>query len=126
MTKIDSNNNDIAVHYTSKDLGDTILAALERAGKDLKNLKLEDLAPVDEFHIRGHEATVELAKQLKEFEGDASFNQDTFFAGVLPLSTDKLPRSLRKFIAQRVTQISHRSHLSPSIEIRLILFLPLW
>lgn len=64
MTTIDSNSNDIAVHYTSKDLGDTILAALEKAGKDLKNLKLEDLAPVDEFHIRGHEATVELAKQL--------------------------------------------------------------
>ena len=32
-------------------------------GKDLARLKPEDLAPVDEFHIRGREATVELAQR---------------------------------------------------------------
>ncbi|MBI5592168.1 MAG: class I SAM-dependent methyltransferase [Deltaproteobacteria bacterium] len=49
-------------HYSRQDLGDVILAALEKAGKDVNNLKPEDLAPVDEFHVRGRKATVELAR----------------------------------------------------------------
>jgi MPBQ/MSBQ methyltransferase len=48
-------------HYTRKDLGDVILAALGKAGKDIDNLKPEDLAPIDEFHVRGRKATIELA-----------------------------------------------------------------
>lgn len=51
----------IKQHYTRPNLGTLILAALENAGKDINNLKPEDLAPVDEFHIRGREATLELA-----------------------------------------------------------------
>jgi len=46
-------------------LGSLILAALERAGKDLDRLTPEDLAPIDEFHIRGREATLELARAGK-------------------------------------------------------------
>ena len=41
-----------------------ILSALERAGKSLESLSLEDLAPVDHFHARGLPATVDLADQL--------------------------------------------------------------
>ena len=55
-------NEEIQTHYTRSDLGNIILAALEKAGKDLKSLRLEDLAPVDEFHIRGRTATLELAR----------------------------------------------------------------
>lgn len=54
----------IAEHYTMQDLAEAIFTGLKQAGKDLNNLKQEDLAPVDEFHIRGREATVELARQL--------------------------------------------------------------
>ena len=43
----------ISDHYTVSDLGNRILAALEAAGKDLEALTVDDLAPVDEFHIRG-------------------------------------------------------------------------
>ena len=53
--------NNIQQHHTRQDLGDAILSALIAAGKDLNNLKPEDLTPVDEFHIRGLEATIELA-----------------------------------------------------------------
>jgi ubiquinone/menaquinone biosynthesis C-methylase UbiE len=60
----DSQNKDVAEHYTKQNLGEAILAGLKKAGKDTDNLKQEDLAPIDEFHIRGREATVELAKQL--------------------------------------------------------------
>lgn len=54
-------NETIQAHYTRPDLGSIILAALEKAGKDLTRLTPEDLAPVDEFHIRGRTATLELA-----------------------------------------------------------------
>ncbi len=60
----DIQNKDVADHYTKQDLGEAILTGLKKAGKDPDNLKQEDLAPVDEFHIRGREATVELSKQL--------------------------------------------------------------
>jgi SAM-dependent methyltransferase len=55
-------NETIQAHYTRSDLGSTILAALEKAGKDINRLTPEDLAPVDEFHIRGRAATLELAR----------------------------------------------------------------
>lgn len=42
---------------------DSILEALRETGKDLTRLKPDDLAPVDEFHVRGREATVELARR---------------------------------------------------------------
>lgn len=55
-------NEAIQTHYGRSDLGNIILAALEKAGKDPNHLTLEDLAPVDEFHIRGRIATLELAR----------------------------------------------------------------
>lgn len=55
-------NQDIQQHYARPDLGNLILAALEKAGKDINRLAPEDLAPVDEFHIRGRAATFELAR----------------------------------------------------------------
>ena len=54
----------IAEHYTMQDLAEAIFTGLKQAGIDLNNLQQEDFAPVDEFHIRGREATVELAQQL--------------------------------------------------------------
>jgi ubiquinone/menaquinone biosynthesis C-methylase UbiE len=54
-------NREIETHYTRADLGDVILAALEKAGKDVTHLTPEDLAPIDQFHIRGRTATLELA-----------------------------------------------------------------
>lgn len=52
----------VQTHYTRSDLGDVILAALEKAGKDVDRLAPEDLTPVDSFHIRGRAATLELAR----------------------------------------------------------------
>ncbi|ADB59565.1 Methyltransferase type 11 [Haloterrigena turkmenica DSM 5511] len=48
-------------HYGVTDLGDEILAALEAAGKDVDALTRDDIASFDEFHIRGREATREVA-----------------------------------------------------------------
>lgn len=57
-------NEAIQTHYTRTDLGNAILAALEKAGRDTHRLSPEDLAPVDEFHIRGRAATLELARAV--------------------------------------------------------------
>jgi ubiquinone/menaquinone biosynthesis C-methylase UbiE len=51
-------------HYGRGDLLETILEALRGAGKDPDHLQPEELAPLDEFHVRGREATLELARQL--------------------------------------------------------------
>ena len=55
-------NDSIKQHYARSDLAAAILAALESAGKDIERLTLADLEPVDEFHVRGREATLELAR----------------------------------------------------------------
>ncbi len=55
-------NEAIQSHYTRPDLGAAILEALAKAGKDVDHLTPQDLAPVDEFHIRGRTATLELAR----------------------------------------------------------------
>ena len=57
-----TSNESVEAHYTVTNLGDAILDALKSMGKDLDNLNPADLAPVDEFHVRGREATQELAK----------------------------------------------------------------
>lgn len=48
-------------HYGVANLGDELLDALEAAGKDVDALTRDDIASFDEFHIRGLEATRELA-----------------------------------------------------------------
>lgn len=52
----------VEAHYALGDLAQRILEALRRAGLDPDHLKPDDLAPVDEFHVRGREATEELAE----------------------------------------------------------------
>ena len=54
----------IVSHYAPPDLTRIILQALAVAGKDPARLSPEDLAPIDEFHIRGRLATKELARQV--------------------------------------------------------------
>ena len=56
-------DNPVETHYTSTELGETILAALKAAGEDLDHLSPDDLAPVDEFHGGQRPATVRLADE---------------------------------------------------------------
>ena len=66
-----SERTEIAEHYGKRSrLGERILAALREAGKDLEHLTPDDLAPVDELHGRGREATADLAKLLDPHPGD--------------------------------------------------------
>jgi ubiquinone/menaquinone biosynthesis C-methylase UbiE len=55
----------VASHYAGGgDLASRIAESLRKAGKDTSKLGTADLATVDEFHIRGRKATLELAQSL--------------------------------------------------------------
>jgi ubiquinone/menaquinone biosynthesis C-methylase UbiE len=51
-------------HYAHGSLEETILNALAAAGKDVNRLAPKDLAPVDEFHVGGRQATIAFAEQF--------------------------------------------------------------
>jgi SAM-dependent methyltransferase len=54
----------VTAHYTHGALGEAILAAARQNSADPKRLTLRDLAPVDEFHLGGIEATEHFVPQL--------------------------------------------------------------
>ncbi len=57
-------NNEIKVHYTSPGLIERIVQGLEAIGKSPASVDLDDLAALDEFHLRGPAATRELIEIL--------------------------------------------------------------
>ncbi len=61
--------DDVARHYaddasSAPPLAEMIAARLQAAGRDMAHLTTRDLRAVDEFHIRGHVATLEIADRL--------------------------------------------------------------
>ena len=55
----------VQTHYgDGVNLADSIARKLKAAGKNLEDLKTSDLSTVDEFHIRGRKATLELGCQM--------------------------------------------------------------
>jgi len=62
--------DDVSAFYTGPgELVTAIRSALDAAGVDLHSLRPADLAPVDEFHIRGRQATAEIVQALALDEG---------------------------------------------------------
>ena len=61
--------NHIHRYYSPNNLYNNIIEGLDNLGKDLSKITLDDLQPVDEFHIRGDTATKELIK-LANFTPD--------------------------------------------------------
>ena len=55
---------EVEQHYNLEGLEKTLLLALDKAGIDIDQLTPDDLASIDEFHIRGPEATIELAEEI--------------------------------------------------------------
>lgn len=55
----------VASHYSDgRDLAAAIAERLTQAGKDVGQLTTADLGTIDEFHVRGRKATLELAERL--------------------------------------------------------------
>ena len=55
----------VAAHYGDRDLLGRILNGLQASGLDPEKVSISDLAPVDEFHIGGREATVHTLAKLR-------------------------------------------------------------
>src|SRR5689334_4679181 len=56
----------VQAHYASSEgLAKTIADCLRAAGKDLGRITTADLSSLDEFHIRGRKATLELASRME-------------------------------------------------------------
>ena len=49
-------------HYGFGGIMEKIEAGLEAAGKNVNSLTVDDLAPIDQFHTRGRESTLEVAR----------------------------------------------------------------
>lgn len=62
--------NSIADHYLHGDLLGAIRDSITKMGKSPDNITVEDLGPVDEFHIGGRLATEQFLSQLKFSEQD--------------------------------------------------------
>lgn len=58
-------SNNIETHYASQGLEEAVRTALAALGTDGSRLRPEDTASFDEFHIRGREATCDLAGALQ-------------------------------------------------------------
>jgi MPBQ/MSBQ methyltransferase len=51
----------ISKHYGISGILNSILDSMESSGKNLQSLEPNDLSPIDEFHTRGKESTIEIA-----------------------------------------------------------------
>jgi SAM-dependent methyltransferase len=54
----------ITQHYTQGGILDRIMEGVEKLGKSVESVQVDDLAPVDEFHIGGRVATESFLDQL--------------------------------------------------------------
>lgn len=61
----------VSAHYARDSLLDAILEALRAAGLDPARLRPQDLAPIEELHVRGRAATEELGRALAPMPGAA-------------------------------------------------------
>jgi SAM-dependent methyltransferase len=61
---VTSVEHEVESHYGRGGILDAIFHALQEAGVDTQHLKPDDLAPIDELHVRGREGTAELAHRI--------------------------------------------------------------
>jgi ubiquinone/menaquinone biosynthesis C-methylase UbiE len=55
---------DVSNHYTHGDLASAIRGGIKSLGKTINSVNVDDLAPVDEFHIGGRQASEDFLGQL--------------------------------------------------------------
>jgi ubiquinone/menaquinone biosynthesis C-methylase UbiE len=65
-----SQHSDIFAHYSRGNLLDRLNAALREDGVDPEHPSIESLAPYDQFHSRGLEATLDVARLMPAGPGD--------------------------------------------------------
>jgi hypothetical protein len=80
------NDQAVAQHYSRGGLEQQVLDVLTTIGADLEHLDSDQLASVDEFHIGGRSATVELVNQLNLRPGLRVLDVGSGVGGYCPLS----------------------------------------
>ncbi|HEV7877878.1 class I SAM-dependent methyltransferase [Bradyrhizobium sp.] len=65
-----ADRSSVSGHYACNGLIEAIENGIVRMGKTIDTVTIDDLAPVDEFHIGGRKATEELVEQLGIAPGD--------------------------------------------------------
>ena len=60
------NEKFVTAHYENKDLFEMIEQGLKALAVDLGNVRIEDLSPVDEFHLGGADGTRFVIEELKK------------------------------------------------------------
>lgn len=65
----DTYEREINDHYSAENLEERVLSAFKEHGKDISSLTREDIAAFEEFHIRGREATREMAQLVDADKG---------------------------------------------------------
>lgn len=81
--------SNVETHYTVNDLEQAIVSALKALGKDPAALTPDDLAPVDEFHIRGRESTTELAALVEPAPGTEILDVGSGLGGTARFLADR-------------------------------------
>ena len=66
-----------------------IEAGLEAAGKELDSLSVDDLAPIDEFHTRGRESTLEVAELAQLSSSDLVLDVGCGLGGTARFLSDR-------------------------------------
>jgi ubiquinone/menaquinone biosynthesis C-methylase UbiE len=85
-----SHDSAVANHYTHGNLLGAIQASVSKLGKTVENVTVEDLGPVDEFHIGGRLATDRLLRQLDFSRADHILDVGCGLGGASRFVADQL------------------------------------
>jgi hypothetical protein len=107
----------VARHYTQGNLLDAIRAGVEHLGKSPDTVTVEDLAPVDEFHIGGRVATESLFENVYYRHGLSPEERVSILGkhlGVTAFFLDYVDSTETQFIFEQSGPIPARESFEPA------------
>ena len=83
-----SNDKAVSEHYLHGDLLNAIQVSVTKLGKTVDSVTIEDLAPVDEFHVGGRLATKNFLRQFNFSERDHILDVGCGLGGIANIAND--------------------------------------